>query len=391
MADESKKTVFRRVVVAPEEKKKYLVGNTPPFLGKPFELSATQLTIGREEGRTLQLPSDMVSRHHATILCEDGTFFLRDENSANGTFVNGAQIEAGSRVKLSHRDIIKFDTFEFIFVDSAQSDLWETLKPLDRAGSKVISLYSPKGGSGLSTLSVNLAHELGRISGKKTAVCDLDLRFGDVLTYAGGKPGKGIYELSQAESEITGDSIKKYLATGDGFTYLAAPTQTEYAELIKVDHVKKALWSLEAEHDFVIVDLKHEIDDLTIQAWEMSASIWIVAKPEIGQLLALKRVLTIMDKLKYPESKVRVIINGVGRETTMSEPELKETFPKRQLFILPYSPNEAVLTSHTGKLFASGGGKLAAAVSDLARTILGEEVGPRSEGLFSKLKSILGF
>ncbi len=393
MSEESKKTVFRRVVVAPTEKKKYLVGNTPPYLGKPFELAKPQFTIGREEGRDLQVASDMVSRHHASILVKDNRCFIRDEESSNGTFLNGGQLTPHEEKELAHRDIMKFDAFEFIFVDTAQADLWETLKPLDRAGSKIVSLYSPKGGTGLTSTAINLAHELGRLSSKKVALIDLDLRFGDVLSFLSGKPGKSIYELSQNETEITGDTVKKFLLPGNGFNFLAAPPQSEFAELIKVDHVKKALWSLEAEHDFVIADLKHDIDDVTIQVWEMSSAIWLIAKPEFGQLVALRRVLGIMDKLKYPETKVRLLIAGVGREQTLNEEELKQMFPKRPVVTLPYSPNEAVQTSHLGKLYVVEGssGALAQGITNLARTILGEEVEVKQASVFSKLKSLLGF
>jgi hypothetical protein len=57
MSDESKKTVFRRVVVPEELKKKFLVGNTPPFLGKPVELPVgSAFTIGREKGVLCSFP-----------------------------------------------------------------------------------------------------------------------------------------------------------------------------------------------------------------------------------------------------------------------------------------------------------------------------------------------
>ena len=175
MSDESKKTVFRKVVVTEEQKKKFLVGNTPPFLGKPFELNSNEVfTIGREEGRTLQLPSEMVSRLHASIELKDSKCVLTDNDSSNGTFLNSEQIPANAGHILNHRDIVKFDTFEFIFIDTAVGDLWQTLKPLSREGSQIVSFYSPKGGTGISTIVVNLARALSDKGEKKVAVVDLD-------------------------------------------------------------------------------------------------------------------------------------------------------------------------------------------------------------------------
>lgn len=392
MSDDSKKTVFRKVVIPDEVKKKFLVGNTPPYLGKPFELSASEeFTIGREEGRTLQLGSDMVSRLHATICLKDGKCILVDNDSSNGTFLNSNKITASEAYVLSHRDIIKFDTFEFIFVDTAEGDLWQTLKPLSREGSQIISFYSPKGGTGISTIIVNLARALTEKAEKKVAVVDLDLRFGDILTYSLGKSGASIIELIN-EHEITPEIIGNYLHKGPGYDYLQAPKKTELAELVNAQQVKSILWSLQNKYDFVLVDLKSEIDDISITAWELSNLIFITAVPEIGHLLAAKRVMEIMNTFKFPESKVRLLMNKMGREGCISEEEVKD-FMKRDILSLPYDPDDAVLTSNHGKqlLAEKPGCPLSNGLINLQKSMVGEEVVAVEGGIFSKLKSMLGF
>jgi len=391
MADESKKTVFRRVVVPAEEKKKFLVGNTPPFLGRPYELPQGEFTIGREEGRELQIPNDMVSRLHARITFQDGKHFITDNESSNGTSVNNKMLTPKEPCQLNHTDVLKIDAFEFIFVDTARADLWETLKPLSREGAQIITLYSPKGGVGLTSIAVNLAHALTLSSKKKVAIADLNLRFGDLVTYSVGKIGLSIHELAQ-EPEITGEKIGKYLMAGPGYSYLPAPSKTEYAELIKADHIRKILWSLEAKHEFVIVDLKNEIDDVSLTAWELSNLIYVVGKPEIGHLLALKKILEIMHQLKYPETKVRVLINLLGREGTVGSEEIKALL-KRDFLSLPFCPEDAVLTSNGGKLFMEErpSSALSLGIAALAGDVCGIKTQAPEGGLFSKLKSILGF
>lgn len=391
MADESKKTVFRKIVVPDEEKKKYLVGNTPPFLGKPYELTHDDFTIGREEGRSVQIPSDMVSRLHASVCFKEGLYYIVDNDSSNGTYLNNKQVEPKTPVQLNHKDVVKFDVYEFIFIDSARTDLWETLKPLNRSGAQIITFYSPKGGTGLTSIVCNMAHAMAANTKKKVAVADFNLRFGDVLTYLGGKPGIGIHELIQ-EPDITGENIVKYLHTGPGFSYLTAPVKTEYAELVKAEHVKKILWSLEATNDFVFVDLKNEIDDVSITTWELSNQIFVVAQPEIGQMLALKKILDIMGQLKYPETKVRVLINRMGRPGTLSAEEIK-TIIRRDFMSLPFAPEDAVLTSHGGLLYAKerAAVPLTQGLLNIQRSLCGEEKVVAEGGIFSKLRAVLGF
>ena len=388
MADDAKRTVFRKVVVTEEQKKKYLVWNTPPYLGKPVELGKEAFTIGREEGRSLVIPSDMISRQHAEIVEKDGTFYIRDTNSSNGSYLNNAQLEPEQLVALKHTDILKFDQYEFIFVDSARADLWETLKPLNRAGAITVAFYSPKGGAGLTSLIINLAHVLSA-GGKRVAVADFNLRFGDVLTYSQGKIGKSIYELSQ-EQQITGENIGSYMQKGNGFNYLPACNKIEYAELIKPDHAKRILWSLTTNHDYILVDLKNEIDEITLTTWEVANQVWLVSHPEFGRLLGARKILELMDKLKYSD-KLKVLVNGVGRTGTSTEQEIRDLL-KRPFSSLPYSPDDAILTSHQGQLYVKdrSGSTLANAVENLGRTIRGEEETHQQVGIFGKLKSMLG-
>lgn len=392
MSEESKKTVFRKVVIPDELKKKFIVGNTPPYLGKPFEINPSEeFTIGREEERTLQLASDMVSRMHATISIKDGKCVLEDKDSSNGTYLNNNSIEPGEPYVLTHRDIIKFDTFEFIYIDTAEGDLWETLKPLSREGSQIITFYSPKGGSGISSVVVNLANVLSSETDKKVAVVDLDLRFGDVLTYSLGKSGLTINELIQ-EQEITPENISGYLHKAEGYDFLQAPKRTELAELVNPEHVKSILWSLQNKYDFVLVDCKCEIDDISITAWEISNLIYLTATPEIGHLLALKKIVQIMNKFKFPESKVKILINKLGREGCISEEEVKKFF-SREIISLPYAPEDAIITSNGGKLVVRerAGSPLTQAIKNLQRSITGEEIVAEEGGIFAKLKSALGF
>ena len=67
------------------------------------------LTIGRDQGRNIVLPSKTASRKHARLDLINGTPVIVDEGSANGTLVNGARIGGPTRVD----DTVKIDVGEF--------------------------------------------------------------------------------------------------------------------------------------------------------------------------------------------------------------------------------------------------------------------------------------
>jgi pSer/pThr/pTyr-binding forkhead associated (FHA) protein len=71
--------------------------------GRVFESLATPVTIGREEGNSVQLNDDRVSRFHLKIQEDHDQFVLTDLESTNGTKVNGEDIQL--RI-LRHGDVI---------------------------------------------------------------------------------------------------------------------------------------------------------------------------------------------------------------------------------------------------------------------------------------------
>jgi diguanylate cyclase (GGDEF)-like protein len=82
-------------------------------LGKRVELQDAEVKIGRSEQSGLCINSDLVSRHHATVLNTEQGHFLRDEGSTNGTFLNDRRVSElerlsdGDQIRIG-RTVIKY-------------------------------------------------------------------------------------------------------------------------------------------------------------------------------------------------------------------------------------------------------------------------------------------
>ena len=75
-----------------------LIINTPGG-EKIFKLDGTNLSVGRAGLSDLALPDEGLSRRHATFEQNNGQVWIFDENSTNGTFINGKQVfSEGARV-----------------------------------------------------------------------------------------------------------------------------------------------------------------------------------------------------------------------------------------------------------------------------------------------------
>jgi pSer/pThr/pTyr-binding forkhead associated (FHA) protein len=89
-----------------------------------FVLEKREFAIGRAPSSDILLSKDkLTSRRHATIHYENGEYLLQDERSANGTFVNGQQLEEKTPYKLLDGDHIGIGEYELIFQANAASGI----------------------------------------------------------------------------------------------------------------------------------------------------------------------------------------------------------------------------------------------------------------------------
>lgn len=62
--------------------------------GAVVALGQGPITIGRSQDSTLVLSDDFASTYHARIVPSNGTWYLEDLGSTNGTIVNGSRVTA---------------------------------------------------------------------------------------------------------------------------------------------------------------------------------------------------------------------------------------------------------------------------------------------------------
>src|SRR5690242_13208535 len=80
---------------------------------RSITLDRTPFFVGRKVDKDLVIADPRVSRDHAKILAESGDFFVEDQGSKHGTFVNGERIQ---RQKLQRNDRLEFGVRDLAYV-----------------------------------------------------------------------------------------------------------------------------------------------------------------------------------------------------------------------------------------------------------------------------------
>ena len=71
--------------------------------GREIKISVPEFIIGRGDNAHLKPSSDLVSRHHCSLIIDNGALIIKDMDSRNGTFVNGEKIEKDYVAKVGDR------------------------------------------------------------------------------------------------------------------------------------------------------------------------------------------------------------------------------------------------------------------------------------------------
>ncbi|MBO4387051.1 MAG: FHA domain-containing protein [Treponema sp.] len=94
--------------IAESKQVSYLVFNK-----KKIDLAA-KISFGREPDNTVVIDSKLASRHHCIIQKIRDEYFLKDEGSTNGTFLNGSRILPDKYVRLNSGDKIRIGSSELV-------------------------------------------------------------------------------------------------------------------------------------------------------------------------------------------------------------------------------------------------------------------------------------
>ena len=90
-------------------------------VGHVYRLELPLMVVGRSDRSDIQLTQESVSRFHAEVARHNGSYFVRDKQSRNGTYVNDAQV---SECNLAEGDLLKVGRtiLRFSFKPQASDD-----------------------------------------------------------------------------------------------------------------------------------------------------------------------------------------------------------------------------------------------------------------------------
>jgi len=177
-------------------------------------------------------------------------------------------------------------------------------------GGKIITVFSNKGGNGITTIAANLSDAVVRYHNKKTVIVDLVLSHGDLSMFFNISPSYSIMDLAKNSAKADYDFLHSLLVKHSSGVYiLAEPPMIEDAEEITAAMVRDVLFTLRSMFDVIIVDTPHQFDERTLTALEMSDTILLVTLLNIPSLKNTMKCLELFERLGMRDERVRLVIS----------------------------------------------------------------------------------
>lgn len=260
---------------------------------------------------------------------------------------------------------------------------------------KVILFLSPKGGTGKTTLLINMAVALKKILvDKKIAVIDLKLQFGDVNLFLDLERPYTILDFLDAKN-INSDNIFNYFSfhKESGIYVLAAPNNAEDAVNVTSDNIFFLLEKSVEAFDYVFIDTPTIIQEYELPAIEMANEhgiILLVFTPEVPSIKNTRQLVDILNS--FPDNKLSFLLNR-GDKNLSIDINTIEKILKHSIDIIIPSQGELVVSSlNIGKPFVlkDSSAKISKAIYDAVIKLFDIKDYNRKKGLLDKIKELVG-
>lgn len=226
---------------------------------------------------------------------------------------------------------------------------WEAIRgPADsgdRRG-KVITIFSPKGGVGKTTVAVNLAVALSGSGAARVCLVDLDLAFGDVAITLQLIPEHTIAEAVDAEEHLDFSLLETLLTRHENCSILAAPTHPEGKDRVSPALIRRVLRVLRQHFDYVIVDTSPAFDDQVLHAFDETDECILVATLDVPTVKNMKVAIETLDGLDLVPGHRHLLLNRADDEVGLSPANVETLLKMPVATALPTALAVANATNH---------------------------------------------
>jgi pilus assembly protein CpaE len=213
----------------------------------------------------------------------------------------------------------------------------------------IVSVASSKGGVGRSTVACNLAVKLKELSGKRVALIDADLAFGDIGVMMNTSDSRTIIDAVPFRMQIDAEALESvFVEHPSGVQLLLAPMSPQDAEMVPPELVRAIIDVMMATFDFIVIDTRPGFDDLNLVIYDISDLMLLLVTMEMTAIKDARQFLEVSELLGYSGDRIRVVLNRTNTLSGIPAEEIGESLRRPLWSTIPDEPGPVLRSINEG-------------------------------------------
>jgi len=217
---------------------------------------------------------------------------------------------------------------------------------------KIIVVYSPKGGTGCTTVAVNLSIALNN-EDTRTVLVDGNLQFGDVAIFVNEQGKNTVVDIAPRVDDLDAEIIEEILVKHEasGIRILAAPLKPEHAERISADQFTRVLQFLQNMYSYVVVDTSTILTDVVLAAIDISDVLVLITTQEIPAIKNARSLLDLSQTMGITKERIVFAMNRYDKRIAITPERVSENLKHEIAAIIPFDEKIAITAVNRGVPF----------------------------------------
>ena len=261
------------------------------------------------------------------------------------------------------------------------SERLRTASPTERPSSRVSTFLGTKGGVGTTTLAVNCATELARLTKQPTLIVDLNPFIGEVGLFLGVRPRFTVLEALDSVDRLDEVFLKKLVATHKtGLDIIAGSEQLDRPNADDSPRVKQLLRILMQSYPFIVVDAGRLTNASAGTAMCAADATFLVAIPDVASIRNTRRLVDRMRQIVAGTDHVRILLNRMSNNPAFDPDQIEEVIGRPVDHGFPNDHRTVSEALNSGvPLTTTNNTELAAQLGQFTRKLVGMTPGQKTE------------